>query len=62
MKVSVHNVYSQSERTFNGSPEQVVNQLKLHYTFLRRYKDVDTLQEILQKLSEQQALFVSVEE
>ena len=62
MQVRIHNAYSHSERTFSGTPEQVEAQLRMHYTFLRRYKDTGTLQQILEKLANQQAFFVSVDE
>ena len=61
MKISVYNVYSDKTETFQGEPEQLRNQLASAYPFLSKYKN-DSLQQDLQKLSQQQALMLSVEE
>jgi hypothetical protein len=61
MKVSVYSVYSDFTNTFQGEPEQIRNQLNATYSFLKRYKG-KSLQEDLAKLSQQQALMVSVED
>ena len=61
MKVKVYNAYSDTTETFQGSPEQIRNQLNITYEFLGRYNH-NSLQEDLSKLSQQQAFFVKVED
>lgn len=60
MKVTIFDVYTNETETFQGEPEQVRNQLNARYQFLERY-DNDTLQEDLERLAAQQALFVAVD-
>jgi hypothetical protein len=61
MKVTVHNIYSNETETFQGTSEQIRNQLNAAYNFLARYKNA-SLQEDLTKLSQQQAYFVNLED
>ena len=61
MKVEVYSIYSGATQTFQGSDEQVRNQLNAAYPFLARYKN-NSLQDDLSKLSQQQNLMVEVKE
>jgi hypothetical protein len=61
MKIEVYNCYSEKTETFSGEPEQVRNQLNERYDFLKRYEH-GSLQQDLEKLSQQQSLFLEVTE
>jgi len=61
MKVTVENVYSETTKTFQGEPEQVTNQLLEAYPFLARY-NAASFQDVVSKLSQQQAFMVKVEQ
>jgi hypothetical protein len=60
MKVTIFDAYTEETSTFQGEPDQVRNQLNARYQFLKRYEN-DTLQDDLERLSEQQALFLNIE-
>jgi hypothetical protein len=61
MIVKIYNAYTNATETFNGQPEQVRAQLNARYSFLSRYQ-AQSLHEDLEKLSQQQALFVEASE
>ena len=58
MKVTIYNCYSEETQTFQGSPEQLRNQLNAAFPFLKRYNG-QSLQEDLSKISQQQAYMVT---
>jgi hypothetical protein len=61
MTIKIYNVYSKNTNTFHGEPEQIKNQLTEAYGFLSRY-GCQTLQDVLQQLSQQQSLMLEVTE
>ena len=61
MKVEIYNCYSEKTETFSGEADQVRNQLNERYDFLKRYGH-GSLQQDLEKLSQQQALMLEVTE
>jgi hypothetical protein len=61
MRVKVYHIYSGDTDTYSGSTEQIRNQLNAAFPFLKKYNGA-SLQDDLSKLSQQQALMLSVEE
>ena len=61
MKAIVYHIYSGDTDTYQGEPDQVRAQLNAAFPFLSHYNN-SSLQEDLERLSQQQALMLSVEE
>jgi hypothetical protein len=59
MKISIHNIYTDETENFTGDPQQIHNQLKMRYPFLRNKNN--TLQQDVEYLAAQQAFMVNLE-
>jgi hypothetical protein len=61
MTIKIYDASSEETTVFSGTPEDLVVQLDVRYTWLKRYKPT-CLPDMIKLLSRQQMLFVSVEE